>query len=208
MRSVRDFAVGGVRPYHSPNRPRVADPDRRRRIANYLSGGTAVGRDLRTDGVWVWPIVFIDDIRLRGLAPEPDFLRDMQRQDFRAETPPYDAHLEREAKAAARAGSPKFTGPDTSYFVRVDDGYPPDAPLSLLRRLRWLGAVKGSVQVDEALWRDLTWHPTHTFATHSGEYDLREVTEAHAAGVMDRWCEKWHRDWKPPSGRPARPATP
>src|SRR6185437_8721341 len=187
MRSVRDFAVGGVRPYHSPDRPRVADPSRRRRIANYLSGGTAVGQDLRTDGVWVWPITFIDDIRLRGLAPEPDFLRDMQ---------PHDAHLEREARAAARAGPPQSPRLTVAYFVRVDEGFPPESPLSLLRRVY----PAHGPGVDEALWRDLTWHPTHAFETHANEYDLRQVTEAHAAAVMDRWCDKWHRAWKPPTG--------
>jgi hypothetical protein len=196
MRSVRDFAVGGVRPYVSPERPRVADPRRRRHIASYLAGGTAVGRDLRTDGVWVWPITFIDDIRLRGLAPEPDFLRDMQRQDFHAPTPPHDAHLEREARAAARAGPPKAPRVTVAYFVRVEEGYPPETPLSLLRRV---GPAHGP-SLDEALWRDLTWHPTHAFVTHAEEYDLRPVTEAHAAAVLDRWCEKWHREWRSPTG--------
>ena len=192
MRSVRDFAVGGVRPYHSPDRPRVADPARRRRIASYLSGGIAIGDDLRTDGVWVWPTRFIDDIRLRGLAPEPDFVRDMQRQNFHAATPPHDEHLEREARAAARAGPPKLPRATVAYFVRVDDGFPPDSPLSLLRRVR----ADTSGNVDEALWRDFTWHPTHAFTSHADEYDLRRVTEAHAAAVMDNWCEKWHREWK------------
>jgi len=196
MRSVRDFAVGGVRPYHSPDRPRVADPIRRRRIANFLSGGTAVGRDLRTDGVWVWPITFIDDIRLRGLAPEPDLLRDMERQDFHAATPPHDAHLEREARAAARAGPPKSPRMAVAYFVRVDEGFPPESPLSLLRRV----SPDHGPGVDEALWRDLIWHPTNAFETHANDYDLRQVTEAHAAAVLDRWCDKWHRSWKPPTG--------
>jgi hypothetical protein len=190
MRSARDFAVRGVHPYYSPERPRVADPAKRRRIASYLSGGTAVGRDLRTDGVWVWPITFIDDIRLRGLAPEPDFLRDMQRHDFRAPAPPHDQHLEREAQAAVRAGPPKFPQASVAYFVRVDAGFPPDSPLSLLRRT--------AAGADEALWRDFSWHPTHAFTTHASEYDVRPVSEAHAAAVMDRWCEKWHREWRTP----------
>jgi hypothetical protein len=194
MRSVRDFAVGGVRPYHGPDRPRVADPRRRRLIAGYLAGGTPVGSTgprWRTDGVWVWPERFVDDIRERGLAPEPDFLRDMERREFRAPAPPPDEHLEREARSAARAGPPQIRPTVASYFVRVDEEFPPDAPLSLLRRVR---TPNGDL-ADEALWRDLAWHPTHTFTVHAEDYDLREVTEAHAAGVMDRWCEKWHREW-------------
>jgi hypothetical protein len=189
MRTARDFAVGGVRPYHGPERPRVADPARRRRIAGYLAGGTPVGRALRTDGVWVWPTRFVTDIRDHGLAPEIDFLRHMERCGFTPAAPEPDEHLEREARSAARAGPPRQPNRSVSYFVRVDDDYPPDAPLSLLRRVQ-----HGSQVVEEALWRDLTWHPTHTLSAHYDDYDLREVTEAHAAAVIDRWCAKWHEE--------------
>ena len=196
MRSARDFAVGGARPYYSPDRPRVADPDQRGRIAGYLSGGTQVGpvragHAWHTDGVWVWPSRFIREIRDRGLAPEPDFLRYMRRCDFTAATPVCDEHLQREVRAAALAGPPKRSEPVVVYFVRVEDDFPPDAPVSLLRRVR---GGDGRF-IDEALWRDLAWHPTHAFASHADEYDLREVTEAHAAAVIDRWCAKWHTEW-------------
>jgi len=192
MRSARDFAVGGIRPYHAPDRPRIADPVRRRLIEGYLAGGTPVAKHWRTDGVWVWPAKFIDDIRDRGLAPEPDFIRYMEQREFRAATPPRDEQLEREARTAARAGPPRRPAVVATYYVRVDDEFPPDAPLSLLRRLR----RPDGKMAEEAVWRDLAWHPTHTFASHSGDYDLREVSEAHAAAVMDHWCAKWHAEWR------------
>jgi hypothetical protein len=189
MRRVRDYAAEGVRPYHSPDRPRVADPIRRRRIANFLEGGTPVGHGLHTDGVWVWPAGFADEVLDRGLAPEPDLLRHMEGVDFTAACPPRDDDLE---KAAFEATAPPPAPVAVSYFVRVDDGYPPESPLSLLRRIH----RPGHPVADEALWRDLAWHPTHTFTAHADEYDIREVTEAHAAEVMDRWCAKWHAEWR------------
>jgi hypothetical protein len=192
MRTAHDFAVGGIRPYHAPERPRVADPTRRGRIASYLAGGTPVGNALRTDGVWVWPARFVEDIRDRGLAPEPDFLRYMESLDFRPAAPAHDEHLEREARSAARAGPPRLPVKTATYFVRVEDEFPPEAPLSLLRRVRG----PDEDVADEALWRDLAWHPTHTFTSHADDYDLRKVTEAHAAAVIDRWCAKWHREWR------------
>jgi hypothetical protein len=196
MRTARDFAVGGVRPYYAPERPRVADPMRRQRIASYLAGGTSVGRTLRTDGVWVWPVRFIDEIRDHGLAPELDFLRYMERCGFLPANPEPDEHLEREARLAARAGPPRQPKRTVTYFVRVDDDYPPESPLSLLRRIQPPERPSGprARAVEEALWRDLAWHPTHTLSAHHEDYDLREVTEAHAAAVIDRWCAKWHEE--------------
>jgi hypothetical protein len=192
MRCARDFAVGGIRPYHTPERPRVADPERRRRIATYVAGGTSIGKALRTDGVWVWPECFVGDIRDRGLAPERDFLWYMQSQGFRPTAPEHDEHLEREALAAARAGPPRFPVLAVAYFVRVDDEFPPHAPLSLLRR----GHAPDGTITEDALWRDLNWHPTYTFTIHADDYDLREVSEAHAAAVLDYWCSKWHTEWR------------
>jgi hypothetical protein len=189
MRRIRDYAVGGVRPYHSPDRPRIADPGRRRRIAKFLEGGTTAGPALRTDGVWVWPTALAAEVVERGLGPEPEFLWHMESCDFTAATPRPGDELERAARSAT---TPHAEPVVAEYFVRVDDGYPPDAPLSLLRRVR----QPNGITADEALWRDLAWHPTHTFTAHADEYDLRAVTEAHAAEVMDRWCAKWHAEWR------------
>jgi hypothetical protein len=189
MRRARDYAVDGVRPYHSPDRPRVADPVRRRRIAGFLEGGTPVDRILRTDGVWVWPAGFVADVIDRGLAPESELIGHMERSRFTASRPPRDDALDRAVREAVELTRVPM---DVSYFVRVDDGFPPDSPLSLLRRVR----RPGGETADEALWRDLAWHPTHTFSAHADEYDLREVSEAHAAAVMDHWCAKWHAEWR------------
>ncbi|MFF5226207.1 hypothetical protein [Dactylosporangium sp. NPDC000521] len=197
MRVARDYAVGTPEPGRptraAPERPRVADPGRRRRIAGYLSGGAAIGHGhgvLRTDGVWVWPERFVAEILDDGLAPEPDLLRHMERQDFRAPDPEPGARLTDDALRAWRAGPPPAPRLLVTYFVRLDGETDPEAPLSLLRRV-----VDPAGRVaEEAVWRDLGWHPTQAFAAHRIDHDIREVTPAHAAGVLDRWCEQWHRE--------------
>lgn len=197
MRVARDFAVGGTpgpRSRHAPERPRVADPGRRRRIADYLSGGTAIGHGhgpgvLHTDGLWLWPERFAGEVLDRGLAPEQDFLRHIERSGFRAATPEPDIRLTEDALTAWRAGPPPAPRVLITYFVRLDGESTPEAPLSLLRR-----SVDPAGQVtEEALWRDLGWHPTQAFGAHKIDHDIREVTPAHAAGVLDRWCDQWHR---------------
>lgn len=195
MRVARDYAVGGARPYHAPERPRVADPDRRRHIADYLTGGTTIGRGhgpdvLHTDGVWLWPERFVGEILDRGLAPEPDFVGQMHARSFRAPAPPPEARLTADALTAWRAGPPAEPRLLISYFVRVDEESTPDAPLSLLRRV----VTPAGGMTEEALWRDLAWHPTNTFTSQRAEYDIREVGPAHAAGVLDLWCAKWHTE--------------
>jgi hypothetical protein len=198
MRVARDFAVAGAlgpRTYHAPERPRVADPGRRRRIADYLSGGTVIGRGqgpgvLHTDGLWLWPQRFVAEVLDHGLAPEQDFLGQMQRSDFRAPAPEPDARLTDDALTAWRSGPPPAPRVLITYFVRLDGDSTPEAPLSLLRRcVDPAGGVS-----EEALWRDLGWHPTQAFGAHKIDHDIREVTPAHAAGVLDRWCDQWHRE--------------
>ncbi|GAA2589371.1 hypothetical protein GCM10010399_19370 [Dactylosporangium fulvum] len=193
MRVARDFAVGGPRPHHAPERPRVADPDRRRRIADYLSGGTTISRGhgpdvLHTDGVWLWPELFVTEILQRGLAPEPDLLVYMHARSFRAPAPPPDTRLTEDALAAWRSGPPPRPRLLITYFVRVDDESTPDAPLSLLRRT----VTPAGDVTEEALWRDMAWHPTNALSVPKIDYDIREVTSAHAAGVLDTWCTRWH----------------
>jgi hypothetical protein len=195
MRVARDFAVGGIRPYHAPERPRVADPDRRRHIADYLAGGTAIGRGhgpdvLHTDGVWLWPERFVTEIIDAGLAPEPDFTTQMHARGFRAPAPPSDARLIADALAAWRGGPPAPSRLLITYFIRLDEESTPDSPLSLLRRV----VTPAGGVTEEALWRDMVWHSTNTFISPKPDYDIREVSPAHAAGILDRWCAKWHSE--------------
>jgi len=195
MRVARDFAVGGIRPYHAPERPRVADPDRRRRIADYLSGGTTIGRGhgpevLHTDGMWLWPERFVGEIVDDGLAPEPDFTQQMHACGFRPPAPESGARLNEEALTAWRGGPPPPSRLLITYFVRVDEGSALDSPLSLLRRM--VDPVGGVTE--EAVWRDMLWHATNTFVSPKADDDIREVGPDRAAGILDRWCAKWHAE--------------
>jgi hypothetical protein len=189
-----DAAGGRGDAYYSPDRPRIADPDQRFRLAACLSEGVRVGAGYRTDGAWVWPD---DAARLlldRGIAPEPDFLEYMKMRGYRLAREVDDEDLRRAARLAHNPPPPKQPTFSAVYFVRVEEDYPLDAPLSLLRKV----IERSGAQRDEALWRDLRWHPTHAFAVHAragtGEMDLREVPAEHASRVIDRWCAKWHAE--------------
>lgn len=198
MRIARDFAVRGgpgTAPYHAPERPRVADPDRRHRIGDYLAGGTAIGRGhgpdvLHTDGLWLWPERFVTEILDHGLSPEPDFVDQMRTRGYRAPAAAPDPRLTADALSTWRSGPPPPPRLLITYFVRLDEESTEDSPLSLLRRVV---TPAGGVS-EEAVWRDLSWHPTNAFSAHRVDYDIRSVTPAHAAGVLDRWCAKWHAE--------------
>ncbi|WP_238010161.1 hypothetical protein KZZ52_05380 [Dactylosporangium sp. AC04546] len=195
MRVARDFAVRGPVPYHAPERPRVADPDRRRQIADYLAGGATIGHGsgpavLHTDGVWLWPERFVEEILEHGLAPEPDLVDQMRVRAFRAPTPAQDERLATEALAAWRSGPPTPPRLLITYFVRVDEDSSPDAPVSLLRRT----VTPDGRMAEEALWRDMAWHATYALSSPKIDYDIREASPAQAARVLDTWCAKWHAE--------------
>ncbi|MFI5906701.1 hypothetical protein [Dactylosporangium sp. NPDC051541] len=190
MRVARLYTVR-----NAPERPRVADPERRRRIAEYLTGGTTIGRDhgpavLHTDGQWLWPERFVSEVLDEGLAPEPDLLSRMHAHGYRPPAPEAGAELNDAAMRAWQAGPPAEPRLLITYFVRVDPETTADRPLSLLRRTV---TAAGGV-TDEAVWRDLAWHPTNAFMSQRIDDELREVAPAHAAAVLDRWCETWHRE--------------
>jgi hypothetical protein len=187
MRVARDFVVKVAgRAYITPERSRVADPARRARLASFLDGGTEVAPGYRTDGVWVWPDSFAEDVRGQGIAPEGDLVAYIESCGYLPARPGADERLVEVALAAVIAATGHPPRLEVHYYVRVDDGYPPDAPLSLLRKVH----RQDGRTADEAMWRDLRWHPTYAFH-HADEYDLREVTEQHAAEILDRWCAKW-----------------
>ncbi|WP_433083477.1 hypothetical protein ACQP1P_04820 [Dactylosporangium sp. CA-052675] len=190
MRVARLYAVRDA-----PERPRVADPERRRLIADYLAGGTTIGRGhgpsvLHTDGLWLWPERFVADILDDGLAPEPDLLARMHAHAYRPERPEAGERLNDEAMRSWRAGPPGEPRLLVTYFVRVSPETTPERPLSLLRRTV---TPDGGV-TEEAVWRDLAWHPTNAFVSQRIDDELREVPPEHAAAVLDRWCAAWHRE--------------
>ncbi|WP_433056569.1 hypothetical protein [Dactylosporangium sp. CS-033363] len=190
MRVARLYAVR-----NAPERPRVADPERRRRIAEYLAGGTTIGHGhgpavLHTDGQWLWPERFVGEILDEGLAPEPDFLTRMHVYSYRPDSPRPGEQLNDEAMRSWRAGPPGDPRLLITYFVRVSQETTAERPLSLLRRT----VTPAGEVTEEAVWRDLDWHPTNAFGSQRIDDELREVSPAHAADVLDRWCATWHRE--------------
>jgi hypothetical protein len=191
MRVARLFAAAR----NAPERPRVADPERRLRIADYLAGGTTIGHGhgpavLHTDGLWLWPERFVDEILEHGLAPEADLLARMHAHSYRAPAPHPDERLVDDALRSWRGGPPRDPRLLVTYFVRVNDETTPERPLSLLRRTV---TPSGGV-TEEAVWRDLQWHPTKAFVSQRIDDELREVDPAQAAAVLDVWCEAWHAE--------------
>jgi hypothetical protein len=73
----------------------------------------------------------------------------------------------------------------TRYYVVSD---PDNVPLCLLRRVARRDGV-----VDEALRRDLRWHPTDRFAVNArnGEYEIEEIPAERADAIADRWRAAW-----------------
>jgi hypothetical protein len=190
MRVARLFTVR-----NAPERPRVADPERRRRIADYLAGGTTIGRGhgpsvLHTDGLWLWPERFVAEVADEGLAPEADLLAWMHAHTYRPEAPPAGDRLTEDALRAWRGGPPREARLLITYFVRVSPDTTLERPLSLLRR----SVTPAGGVTEEAVWRDLAWHPTNAFVSQRIDDELREVSPDHAAGVLDRWCATWHAE--------------
>jgi hypothetical protein len=178
--------------YYSPDRPRIAHPEERLRLGGCLSEGVRVARGYRTDGAWVWPDDAARLLLERGIAPEWDFIEYVRMRGYRLTRAVPEEDLRRAARLAGNPPPQKQPTLKAVYFVRVAEDYPPEAPLSLLRKV----VERSGAQRDEALWKDLRWHPTHAFGiqARSGDMDLREVSAEHAARVMDRWCAKWHAE--------------
>lgn len=207
-------------PYFSPDRPRVGDPELRRKLDTYLAGGQlAVRADAmvedplapqrgpvvplgyRTDGRWVWQEALAYYAREHGIGPEPDFLADIEERRFRPSDPVPEDVLMRAARVALAPGSPRPPRPAATYYAGVDGAHPASAPLFLVRRSH---LPDGGV-LDEALHRDLRWHRTAALVANerTNEYSFAEITEEQAVDVMDRSCATWSA-----AQQPSRPGAP
>jgi hypothetical protein len=191
------------RPWFSPNRWRVPDPDLRRALVGYLGGAPLVLRaqgyepdpldpdrrptvpiGYRSDGTWVWQEASAYYLDRYGVAPEEALLEHIQRHGY---TPPVELSAEATAAAesAALSATPAEPQPTACrYYAWVRESAPPGHPPNVLRRCR---DTRGN-EVDEALDAALRWSWTNLLARNarSGEYDLRPVTEPEASALIDR----------------------
>jgi hypothetical protein len=194
---VFDGETPSGRPWFSPGRLRIADRDRRERIARYLTGGRmavrAAGRtrdpldpgsgnvvplNVFTDGVWVWQEALAHYVRGRGVAPELALLCHIEERGCR---PPATVPDEAVAAAAALVRGPVPPRPPrepASYY----------AGGGLLVR-----APGGDVLRAEALERDLRWRATD--ALRRVGHDLVAIPEEEAVRIIDdRLAQATHGD--------------
>lgn len=178
-------------PWFSPNRLRIPEPSRRERIAAYLMGGRLVVRvsgraadpmdpehgkpiplGYRTDGVWVWPESLAHYLRVRGVAPELEFLCHIEERGYRL---PEDLPVELVpvAGAVVKAGpSPRLARPPVRYFWQ---------PSGRIVRVR--SRQPGGI---DALRDDLRWRQSTMDQLATAH---RELSEAEAVAFIDaRWA--------------------
>jgi hypothetical protein len=76
--------------------------------------------------------------------------------------------------------------PEITYYALINDKHPRERPLGLVRR------IHTEPPTDEALERDLQWHPSEYlrryFIGHT-PYDHVEITEEEANAAIARWGE-------------------
>jgi hypothetical protein len=178
-------------PWFSPERLRIPEPLRRERLAAYLLGGRLVVRvaghspdpmdpdrgepislSYRTDGVWVWPESLAHYLRVRGVAPELEFLCHIEERGYR---PPDEvpAGLVPVAGSVLKAGpSPRLARPAVRYLWLHSGG---------IARVR--GRMPGGTDV---LREDLRWSESTVDLPGSA---YRAITEADAVAFIDaRWA--------------------
>jgi hypothetical protein len=197
MARVFDGESSAGRPWFSPGRLRIADRDRRERIAGYLTGGRMAVRvagrtrdplepgsgnvvplNVFTDGVWVWQEALAHYVRGRGVAPELALLCHIEERGCR---PPATVPDEAVAAAAALVRGPVPPRPPrepASYYAGGD---------GLVR------APGGDVLRAEALERDLRWRATD--ALRQVRHDLVAIPEEEAVRIIDdRLARATHGD--------------
>ena len=189
-------SAAGV-PWFSPVRLRIVEPERRERIARYLTGcrmavrvtggaadplnpgsGNVVPLNVFTDGVWVWQEALAHYVRGRGVAPELALLCHIEERGCR---PPATVPDEAVAAAAALVRGPVPPRPPrepASYYAGGD---------GLVR------APGGDVLRAEALERDLRWRATD--ALRQVRHDLVAIPEEEAVRIIDdRLARATHGD--------------
>jgi hypothetical protein len=187
-------------PWFSPHRQRIPEPDRRERIAAYLSGGRLVVRatgrmpdpmdpeggsglplSYRTDGVWVWQESLAHYVLTRGVAPELEFLCHLEERGHRLpdSVAPEVVPI---AGAVVKSGPPpRLPRPQLSYFwlpsgtIARSRGREPGGTETLREDLRWNPASVDQVW-DQARLREVA--PLH-----------RAISEEEAVNFIDaRWA--------------------
>jgi hypothetical protein len=107
-------------PFFAPDRPRIADPALRARIADFLGSGKVIRRSggfdtdriepsrgrvvptsSHTDGTWIWNEALRYYVLTHGIAPEDEFLAHIIGRGYQAAMP--DEPAWREALAVLRA---------------------------------------------------------------------------------------------------------
>ena len=79
--------------------------------------------------------------------------------------------------------------PKITYYARVTPVHDRADPAGLLRRIH-----TEPIPTDEALQRDLKWHPTEALYRYwlgHTDNDYVEITEEEANDIIDRWREKF-----------------
>lgn len=178
-------------PWFSPRRLRIIEPDRRSRIASYLSRGRLVIRSIsgmadplgsgsdvvvplgfRTDGVWVWQEGLAHYVRSRGAAPELALLTHIESRAYRITATVTDEQVRSAVSAVRRGPLARPERASLTYFT--------DAAHSVLLR-----APGGHLAEVEVLGPDLRWALPLTAVGG----DLEEITEHEAVGLIDaRWA--------------------
>jgi hypothetical protein len=82
--------------------------------------------------------------------------------------------------------------PRITYYARVTRVHGTTDPAGLVRRIH-----TEPVPTDEALQRDLQWHPTEALYRYwlgHNDNDYVEITEEEADSIIARWREKFERN--------------
>ncbi len=201
--AVFDRVDGSGRPWFSPNRWRVPDPQLREALLGYLRTAPMILRGhgyepdpldpqhrpavpvgYRSDGTWVWQEATAYYLDRYGVAPADELLAHVQRQRYTAPAE-LSAEVAAAAHSAALSGTPHEDQPSgCAYYAWVRESAPAGHPPNVLRRC---SDAQGHT-VDEALDATLRWGWTNLLARNarSGEYDLRPLTEQEASELIDR----------------------